>query len=60
MEGIPSTSRGTPMVFTGTGSTTTSNKPQQGIRVKENVQLVPPRDGHVEQKASYASILKKD
>lgn len=61
LEGVPSTSRGIPtMVFTGTGNAATTAGLRPEIRLKENVQLVPPRDAHAEQRTSYASILKKD
>lgn len=61
MEGIPSTSRGIPtMIFSGSGTALAATTPQPRCFVKENIQLVPPREDYIESKKTYASILKKD
>lgn len=60
IEDLPSTSRGVPtMVFTGTKEVETAPIKDKGIRLKENIQIVPPGGSWKPWPVSYSNILQK-
>lgn len=48
------------MIFSGSSTVPSALTPAPRCIVKENIQLVPPREDFIESRKTYASILKKD